>query len=341
MLGGSLDIKKGTGQRALAQAGLLETFYAMARPCSNRMADKHGTVRFEEIPGGDNLYDAPEIDRPDFRNLLLDSLAPGTVVWDRQVLAIAKSGVQFELQFQTGATALADVVIIADGTMSRARKYVTTQLPHYTGTYVIEGEVFRPAEDAPGLNTLANGGNVAVIEDKKAFFLHTKGNGHLSYYVSFRPSASWLTSPPLDFQDTTAVAAFLREMLAGWDEKFHELLSATNEYRGFPLRAFVLDEPWEARGNVTIIGDAAHAMPPFGGQGANTGLTDALLLVEKLTDGQHPTIEAAIAAYEQQMFNEVKPVQQDTLAADERIHTQSETVEERAARLAKLFASRA
>lgn len=44
-------------------------------------------------------------------------------------------------------------------------------------------------------------------------------------------------------------------------------------------------------------------MPPFAGQGVNTGLIDALILSENLTNGKFETIQAAIDDYEKQMFN--------------------------------------
>lgn len=95
--------------------------------------------------------------------------------------------------------------------------------------------------------------------------------------------------------------AWFRKVFAGWDKVWFELFE--NFDLPFLLRpqySIPLDQTWEAKANVTLIGDAAHIMPPTGG-GVNLAMLDALDLSECLTNGNYSAIQSAIAAYESPM----------------------------------------
>jgi len=75
----------------------------------------------------------------------------------------------------------------------------------------------------------------------------------------------------------------------------------------FPLSAEVA-----TKNNLTLIGDAAHLMPP-NGQGVNLALLDVLDLCECLANGDHTTLKEAISAYEDIMFERAPPLCRETV----------------------------
>jgi 2-polyprenyl-6-methoxyphenol hydroxylase-like FAD-dependent oxidoreductase len=82
-----------------------------------------------------------------------------------------------------------------------------------------------------------------------------------------------------------------------------------------------LDQNWATLPNVTIIGDAAHVMPPFAGEGANMAMRDALDLSESLTSGEHITIQEALAHYETMMCERASKAADESLENGEKMHS--------------------
>jgi tetracycline 11a-monooxygenase, tetracycline resistance protein len=108
----------------------------------------------------------------------------------------------------------------------------------------------------------------------------------------------------LDFRDTDSAIEFLLERLINWSDAYRQLICSTTFFVGLPIRKFPLDKPWKENRPlpITLIGDAAHLMQPFAGQGVNIGLKDALILSDNLTNGKFDSIRSAIEDYEQKMF---------------------------------------
>ncbi len=144
LLGGTLDLHKGSGQDAMEKARLLEHYYAMAKPMERTVADEQGNVLFPGKPTSKGQYDNSEINRNDLKQLLLNSLASDTLIGDRRITGLDEQNGKWLLQFDNRVTATAEVVIGANGGMSKVRKQVTDAEIEYTGTLIIQGEVWQP-----------------------------------------------------------------------------------------------------------------------------------------------------------------------------------------------------
>ena len=318
--GGTLDIHNDVGQKALEKAGLLDAFYKYSRPTGERATDITGNILSDTFPDKEQLYDRPEIDRNDLRKMLLENLKPNTIVWNSKLVALEQQNDSFLLYFDNRKTAIADLVVVANGGLSNIRNHVTNTVPQYSGTIIIQGEVLQPAQTCPNFKKLCGDGNLGTMGEKMFFFSQTKSKGALNYYVSFRKPENWIQENELDFSDNKEICSFLTDMLSNWGDVFKELFAATNEFTLLPMRYLPL-ENWKPHKNITLIGDAAHLMPPFSGIGVNIGLLDSLYLAENLTNGQFTDIQTAISSYEELMFEYATKAQQETTQAEEGIHS--------------------
>ncbi|MCV9927043.1 FAD-dependent monooxygenase [Flavobacterium sp. LS1R49] len=304
--GGTLDLHKGTGQEAMKKTGLLERYYAMATPMGRTVANEQGKVVFSKKPTTEDQYNNPEINRNDLRQLLLDSLTTDTVVWDRKFTNLEEINGKWLLQFENGINETADFVIGANGGMSKARKYITDAEIEYTGTLIIQGDVLEPKISCNEFFQLCNDNILMIAAEGNSLVANPKNGNILSYNVIFKMPEEFQAGDKteLNFKDKDSIITFLSNKYSHWHECYKQLFLSTSSFIIWPTRKIPMDKPWKNNRPlpITLIGDAAHIMPPFAGQGANIGLLDALILSENLTNGEFETIEAAINDYEQKMI---------------------------------------
>ncbi|MEU0200167.1 MULTISPECIES: NAD(P)/FAD-dependent oxidoreductase [unclassified Streptomyces] len=313
--GGSLDIHAATGQAALRAAGLLDTFRALARPDAQewRVLDPV-TAATLPFPGPVHDDDSPEIDRGRLRGLLLDSLAEGTVRWGRTVTGATPLGDgTWRLSLGDGTTEDADLVVGADGAWSRIRPALSDATPGYAGVTFIEAGLDDVDTRHPALAAMVGNGTLLATADSKALLAQRNGDGHIRVYAAFRAPQDWQAAEGLDLDDTEAVRAHLLKRFDGWDENLLSLLrSHDGSFVDRPVFVLPVPHTWDHVPGITLLGDAAHLMPPVG-LGANLAMLDGSDLAHALVT--ESSVDDAVRAYESLMLPRSAKAAQDCAEA--------------------------
>lgn len=315
--GGSLDLHQDTGQLAIQRAGLEAKFRGVSRPEGQafKLLDKKGAIRLEhKVAPGE--MSRPEIDRGELRRLFLDSLAPGTVLWDHQLERVESGpGESHRLIFKNGADSTADLVIGCDGIWSKVRPLVSSLRPAYTGISFIEARLTGVDQRYPAIARLVGQGAVLALGGHKGLWAQRNGDQSIRVYFSMQVPEHWVKQGAFDYQQPETVRAHLLAFYADWSPELTQLLRAADDwFQPWMLYSFPPDQTWETRPGVTLIGDAAHVMTPFTGEGANHAMFDAVELAECLMSGQFTTLTAAIHSFEQGMQRRMKPAIAQTFA---------------------------
>ncbi|WP_439680488.1 FAD-dependent oxidoreductase [Embleya sp. MST-111070] len=300
--GGSLDLHADNGQIALREAGLLDEFFALARPEGQEMRklDPSGRIISHHIPAADELF-KPEIDRGHLRALLLESLHPGTVRWGHALDTIdgPADGPRL-LRFADGTTVEADLVIGADGAFSRVRPAISPAVPAYIGMGFLEAHFSDVERRHPEIAALVGRGSAAAADGERAMFAQRNSGDHIRVYLIRQVPVDWIAASGRTVEDTEGIRALLLDEYADWSPGLRRMLTDNDgRYVDRPLFALPVPHTWAHHPTVTLLGDAAHLMPPLG-VGVNLAMLDAAELALALASAA--CVADAIRAYEKTML---------------------------------------
>ncbi|RPB26894.1 FAD/NAD(P)-binding domain-containing protein [Terfezia boudieri ATCC MYA-4762] len=340
--GGTLDLHPGSGQLALKVAGLYEEFTKRARfegDCL-KLVTANGTVLLDEgnkQQGGQEYSgdprgppERPEIDRCQLREMLLNSLKEGSVYWGHKLCKVQAhppvtddGNETYTLHFTYSGEDIIqgpfDIVIGADGARSNVRPLLSTEKPFYSGISMVELWALDVDNRNPWLSKYVGSGSVFMYDQGRAIFAQRNGNGSIRVYVCVQQPESWFDDCGIDWNSS---AKAREQLVDGYfsdcaDDIKRLILDSCDEVVLRRLDMLPIGITWEHRGGLTLLGDAAHLMTPFAGEGVNSAMHDALELADaiihalKLGRGLDG-ISEEIALYEKVMFTRSQEKAQET-----------------------------
>ncbi|EXJ66652.1 uncharacterized protein A1O5_10323 [Cladophialophora psammophila CBS 110553] len=292
---GSLDLHEDSGLAAIKECGLFDQFLPLTAECSedDRIADKDGNILYADEGEHSNR---PEISRHALTKLLLSSLPVDVVRWEHKLVSVTSSTTSghtgTELNFGPRGKHIFDLVVGADGAWSRVRELLTDVKPHYAGIQNITATVRHITEKHSHLAELIGRGTFAALGIRHGVCSQRGAEDSARIYV-------FVTTSDEDFATSAGLAGktaanakdvlLANDTLLGkWGTKLKELVrvvfdAETADNPGAsvdvkPLYTLPVGISWDHKAGVTVIGDAAHLMCPWAGEGVNVAMCDSLLL---------------------------------------------------------------
>jgi 2-polyprenyl-6-methoxyphenol hydroxylase-like FAD-dependent oxidoreductase len=212
----------------------------------------------------------------------------------------AIDGGRNQVTFSNGSAVTSDVFIGADGAWSKVRPLISDSKPTYTGTCFIETFLSHGDNRHKASADAIGSGTLMAVAPGKGILAHRNADGSLHVYVALNKPEEWVAS--IDFRDRKAGLSHVAEEFLGWAPKICALITESEiEPVLRPIHALPVEHRWNRVPGVTLLGDAAHLMSPFAGEGANLAMYDGAELARALLTNPDD-IEGALAVYENDLF---------------------------------------
>lgn len=180
---------------------------------------------------------------------------------------------------------------------------------------LVKGLVPAATQTIPALWDLLGGSALIALEGERTIGMGTKPDGSVLSYAGLKTHDPAARQSLEEASGPDQRVAWFHANFKGWSELWGALFRQVVSMVWRPLLVCPTDQFWEPNRNVTLIGDAAHVMPPYAGEGVNMAMLDALRLSELFLSEDMPS--TAIAAYEAEMFSRMRHMAAETMVNTE------------------------
>lgn len=305
--------------RVLRAGGVWEEVSSRAsRPALQVLQSWDGRVLLTAEPNDADSDPAGylQVHRADLQQALagaLDRLIPGALRLGHPVATVEADVSRPKVVLENGSTLTADLVVGADGVRSAVRRALfSDEAPEFAGFVAYRGLV--PYDRLPKLESPAPSG--FTMGPGKSFVRYMIRGGEILNFAAFVATPHWE-------QEGWSVACERSELEPHFAEAHEDVRKTLAAAPGTMLHKWGLFlrpplEHW-TRGRVTLLGDAAHPMLPFLGQGASMALEDGCILARAIAE--MPTLDAALEAYERLRLPRANAIAAASSARAKAIHS--------------------
>ncbi|KAF7589553.1 hypothetical protein BBP40_004176 [Aspergillus hancockii] len=292
---GVLDLHEESGLAAIKECGLYDQFLQLAGECSEaqKVSDKDGNILYADEG---ELSERPEISRHALTRLLSSCLPAESIKWGHKLSTVsstAPNGVT-ELDFGPHGKQTFDLVIGADGAWSQVRNLLTDVKPQYAGSQCITVTIRQITTKYLHLAEFVGSGSFSALGLRHGVMSQRGPQDSARIYI-FLTTADEHFALGLAGQTAAAVKDRLLNddaLLGRWGPAIKELVTvacdeevADNPGASVdvkPMYMLPIGTSWEHNPSATILGDAAHLMCPWAGEGVNLAMWDSLLLARAI-----------------------------------------------------------
>ena len=161
-----------------------------------------------------------------------------------------------------------DLIIGAEGAWSKVARVVIDARPTYSGICGLMCNVVNPNEEHPALSKLAGRGSYFVVSDEKSIMMQRMGDESLKVTIWLKKDEGYPARVIKECgSDEMQLKARILEHFQDWAPELTQAIEVSTRFQAWPVYELPVDIQWEHKKGFTLIGDAAHLMTPFAGEG--------------------------------------------------------------------------